>query len=395
MSLGQWTFLWPWVFAALPLPLLVRYWLPRAQPGAGQVLRVPFFAAISAAVGVQGAPAARLALVSAVLAWVLLVTAAARPQLLGEPIALPLQGRDLMLAVDISESMSEEDMVIPAGLLPSGGTSAAPWGAGKRAVDRLTAVKAVAGDFIERRAGDRVGLILFGTQAYLQAPLTFDRRTVRTLLFDSEVGLAGKATAIGDAIGLALKRLRHPTSGTEAARDAVLVLLTDGVNTAGSIEPRKAAELAAREGVRIYTIAIGSAPRAAFGLALGGADVDEPTLQAIAQTTGGRFFRARDVKGLQAIYAALDELEPAASAEQTYRPVQDLFQWPLGTALLLSVLTVAGRLAGGLGWASAGRRGPPDERDAVTSRVPYSTPASALAGAGKRRPRRRTALLRH
>jgi Ca-activated chloride channel homolog len=334
MNLDQLAFLWPWAFAALPLPLAVRYLVPRAEHGPGSALRVPFFAAITAALG---APSARpggggwvLRAVLAAAAWALLVTAAARPQLFGEPISLPMQGRDLMLAVDISESMTEEDMVI-----------------GNRAVDRLTAVKAVAGDFIERRAGDRVGLILFGTQAYQQAPLTFDRRTVRTLLFESEVGLAGKATAIGDAIGLAVKRLRD-----QAAADRVLILLTDGANTAGSIEPRKAAELAAKEGVRIYTIGVGAEPRGAFGLSLGGAQIDEPTLEAIAQATGGRFFRARDLRRLQAIYAALDELEPRVADEQSYRPVEDLFQWPLGAALMLSALIGLSRALPGGGGAS-------------------------------------------
>jgi Ca-activated chloride channel family protein len=329
MNLDQLAFLWPWAFAVLPLPLAVRYLLPRAEQGPGGVLCVPFYAAITAALGTPGTrPPGGLGVLMSVLAaaaWVLLVTAAARPQLVGEPIALPMQGRDLMLAVDISESMAEEDMVIA-----------------NRAVDRLTAVKAVAGDFVERRAGDRVGLILFGTQAYQQAPLTFDRPTVRALLFESEVGLAGKATAIGDAIGLAVKRLRD-----DAATDRVLILLTDGANTAGSIEPRKAAELAAKEGVRIYTIGVGSEPRGAFGLSLGGAQIDEPTLEAIAQATGGRFFRARDLRGLQAIYAALDELEPQVSDEQTYRPVEDLFQWPLGAALLLSALIGIWRIVPG------------------------------------------------
>lgn len=323
---------WPWILAALPLPLVAWYLLPRAPQGPGSALRVPFFAAITAAVGAPANHSTRgrrlLTLLVAGLAWVLLVMAATRPQLLGEPVALPMQGRDLMLAVDLSDSMTEEDMVI-----------------GNRTVDRLTAIKAVAGDFIERRKGDRVGLILFGTQAYQQAPLTFDRATVRTLLFESAIGLAGKATAIGDAIGLAVKRLHGSRSAhqgaTEAAAPAtqpVLILLTDGANTAGSIEPRKAAELAAREGIRIYTIGIGAEPRGVFGLRLGGAEIDEPTLEAIAKTTGGRFFRARDIRALQEIYAILDELEPAVSDEQTWRPVDDLFQWPLGLALGLSAL---------------------------------------------------------
>jgi Ca-activated chloride channel family protein len=260
-------------------------------------------------------PRRRRALLGA-LTWILLVTAAARPQLIGDPIALPMEGRDLMLAVDISGSMAEQDMVI-----------------GDRVVERLTAVKAVAGDFIERRKGDRVGLILFGAQAYLQAPLTFDRETVRTLLFEAAVGLAGRETAIGDAIGLAVKRLRE-----KDAENRILILLTDGANTAGSIDPIKAAELAAREGVRIYTIGVGSELRGPFGLRMGGSGIDEDTLQAIAKATGGRYFRARDVAGLQAIYGMLDELEPVVSDEQTFRPVQELFQWPLAAALLLSAL---------------------------------------------------------
>jgi len=370
LTLEHLAFLWPWAFAALPLPLAVRYLLPPAELGPGTALRVPFFAAITAAVGAPRARPARGAWIPAALAWALLVGAAARPQLVGDPIAVPMQGRDLMLAVDISESMAEEDMVIPAQLLPPDGTSPPIRDAGSRRVDRLTAVKAVAGDFIERRNGDRVGLILFGTQAYPQAPLTFDRPTVRTLLFEAEVGLAGKATAIGDAIGLALKRLRDPSAagGTEETEagdtaDRVLILLTDGANTAGSIDPRKAAELAAREGVRIYTIGVGSEPRGAFGMAMGGARIDEATLEAIAQATGGRFFRARDIRGLQAIYAALDELEPAVSEEQTYRPVQDLFQWPLAAALLLSALIGIWRLVGPVGstatalWRGLSRRG--------------------------------------
>jgi len=214
-------------------------------------------------------------------------------------------------------------------------------------VERLTAVKAVAGDFIERREGDRIGLILFGAQAYLQTPLTFDRKTVRTLLFEAAVGLAGRETAIGDAIGLAVKRLRD-----QPAESRVLILLTDGANTTGSIQPLKAAELAARAGVRIYTIGVGSEVRGPFGLPMAGASIDEGTLRTIAKTTGGQYFRARDVAGLQAIYSMLDELEPAASDEQTFRPVKELFQWPLATALLLSALL--GLARAGTGWAERG-----------------------------------------
>jgi Ca-activated chloride channel family protein len=319
---------WPWALLALPLPFLVWWLLPRAPAADASALRVPFFAALAAS-GARTRVTRRWPLLLALPAWLLLVVAAARPQWVGEPVPLPLAGRDLMLAVDISGSMTEADMII-----------------GGRVVDRLTAVKAVAGDFIERREGDRVGLILFGQQAYLQTPLTFDRETVRTLLFESAVGLAGRETAIGDAIGLAVKRLRRaPDEPLETER--VLILLTDGANTAGSIAPIKAAELAAEAEIRIHTIGVGADPRiglGGFSLSLGRSPLDERTLSAIADTTGGRYFRARDVRELQGIYAALDELEPVESDQRVYRPVDELFAWPLGGALLLSALLVAARV---------------------------------------------------
>ncbi|HRF55412.1 MAG TPA: VWA domain-containing protein, partial [Aquimonas sp.] len=213
----------------------------------------------------------------------------------------------------------------------------------RRRVDRLTAVKVVLGDFLERRIGDRVGLLLFGQQAYLLTPLTFDRAHVRYQLETSVIGMAGRETAIGDAIGLAVKRLRERP---ESQR--VLVLLTDGVNTAGTLEPLKAAELAASEGVRVYTVAIGSERGATqmFGLQLNtaGAEIDEPTLIAVAERTGGRFFRARDTAELAGIYAEVDRLEPVEYEGEPLRPRDELYVWPLAAALLL------GLLLGGLQW---------------------------------------------
>ena len=206
--------------------------------------------------------------------------------------------------------------------------------------NRLDVVKRVAGEFFERREGDRLGLILFGTQAYLQAPLTQDRSAVKTLLDESVIGIAGRETAIGDAIGLALKRLR----GEEG--EAVLILLTDGANTAGSALPRKAAELAAQQGLRIHTIGIGSTPRAVRGLfnlqlLNPAAFLDEETLQYIADTTGGRYFRASDGAQLEGIYQKLDQLEPVTGGSRTVRPVAELYPWPLATALLLSMAAAA------------------------------------------------------
>jgi len=317
-------FVWPWVFAALPLPLLVSWLLPRAPEHANAALRLPFYAALQAAVGKSHSGRSRLRLLLASLAWLLLVIAAARPQFLGESVQLPVSGRDLLLAVDISGSMEIEDMVL-----------------GRKVTTRLAAVKVVASEFIEQRKGDRLGLILFGDQAYLQTPLTFDRNTVRTQLEESAIGLAGKRTAIGDAIGLAVKRLR-----SQPQENRVLILLTDGANTSGSIEPLKAADIAAAEDVRIYTIGVGAEERIVQGLfgaqRVVNSELDERSLTAIAQKTGGRYFRARDIEGLQKIYRLLDELEPLSEDQQTFRPVHELYSWPLSAALLISVLIALG-----------------------------------------------------
>ncbi|MEA3291165.1 MAG: VWA domain-containing protein [Pseudomonadota bacterium] len=309
---------WPWLLAVLPLPFLAALLPPaKAQPA---VLKIPFFAALRAQLPAQRAGRSWPRLLAAVLAWLLLVLAAARPQFVGEPVHLPLNGRDLMLAVDISGSMRLDDMQL-----------------GSERVDRLTAVKAVAGEFIERREGDRIGLILFGRNAYLQTPLTFDRKTTRQLLNESAIGLAGRETAIGDAIGLAVKRLRE-----EPEENRVLILLTDGANTAGVVDPLKAADLAAQEGIRIYAIGVGADGRVVQGLfgprRVANTELDEATLQALADKTGGRYFRARDTDALQEIYGLLDELEPAAEEQQTYRPVSELYFWPLTAALAMSVL---------------------------------------------------------
>lgn len=232
-----------------------------------------------------------------------------------------------MLAVDLSGSMEADDMVI-----------------GNRQVSRLAAVKAVAGEFIDRRVGDRLGLILFGDRAYLQTPLTLDRKTVKTLLQESAIGLAGKKTAIGDAIGLAVKRLRN-----EPEQNRVLILLTDGSNTAGSIEPLKAADLAAQEKIRIYTIGVGADSRMVrdlFGRQQAvSADIDEETLQAISDKTGGSYYRARDVESLLQIYSLLDEVEPIADDVEVYRPINELYFWPLSIAMVLSILLALSKLS--------------------------------------------------
>jgi Ca-activated chloride channel family protein len=246
-----------------------------------------------------------------------------RPQWLGEPQPVPTTGRRLMLAIDTSGSMATEDM--------AGGAS------------RLRVVQSVAGRFIDGRHGDRVGLILFGTEPYLQAPLTADLATVHRFLNEALVGVAGTQTAIGDAIGLAIKRLRAEDGGERtghdsAARQTVLVLLTDGENDAGAMPPLEAAGLAAQAGLRIYTIGVGAAPESRmFGMSAGNTDLDEDTLKAIAKATGGEYFRATDANALLAVYSQIDRLEPAAGNQQWLRPAEEWFTWPLAAALLLSV----------------------------------------------------------
>ena len=320
----------PLVFAILPLPLLIAKLIPRAPVADGPALRLPFYQALHASVGEGRMTRSRLRVLLATLAWLLLVVAAARPQFIGEPVQLPVSGRDLLLAVDISGSMEEQDMMLA-----------------DKVATRLMAVKIVAGNFIERREGDRLGLILFGDQAYLQTPLTFDRKTTNIQLHEAAIGLAGKRTAIGDAIGLAVKRLRD-----QPQANRVLILLTDGANTAGTVDPQKAADIAASEGVRIYTIGVGADERVVRGLfgqrRVANNELDEPVLMAIAEKTGGRYFRARDIAALEEIYQLLDEFEPVSQEEETFRPVRELYMWPAGAALLLSLvlaIVASGRFA--------------------------------------------------
>jgi Ca-activated chloride channel family protein len=227
----------PWAFALAPLPLVAWWLLPAAQPGRGGALRIPFYDSIAALAGSGGSRRAGMGL--KVLAWALLVLAASGPRWVGEPQAIPSHGRDLMLALDLSGSMGTPDF---------------EWRG--RAVDRFSVVNAVARDFVGKRVGDRLGLVLFGTRAYLQSPLTTDRETVIEMLADSEIGLAGEETAIGDAIGVAIKNLRD-----RAAEERVLVLLSDGASNAGVADPLDAARIAADEGIRIYTIGVGGGPQ--------------------------------------------------------------------------------------------------------------------------------------
>ena len=306
---------WPWMALLLPLPWLMLRVRRAAEP-AGAALYLPFAASVAAPTPAATLPRSVLALLAAV--WALLVLAAMRPQWLGEPLPAPTSGRQIMLAIDCSGSMASQDM---------GGVS------------RLEIVQIVAGRFIERRQGDQIGLILFGTRPYLQAPLSMDIPTVHQLLDEAVVGVAGTQTAIGDAIGLAIKELRQrERTGGAPMHQSVLILLTDGGNDAGVMPPLEAARLAAQTGLRIFTIGVGAAEeQSLFGSTAGNTDLDVGLLKQIASITGGEFFRATNPQALQAVYHRIDELEPSAGHAQWLRPAAEWFTWPLALALLLSV----------------------------------------------------------
>lgn len=315
------TLAWPWLACSLVLPLAARL-LPRA-PRSEAALRVPFFALVRRVESAASPVPRRFRTVLALLAWLALVLAACRPQWLDDPLPVPVTGRSMLLAMDVSASMRESD------LQPTPDPAQGP--------SRLNAAQRNARTFIEGRLGDRIGLVLFGSRAALLCPLTFDRHTVAGMVDEAQVGMAGELTALGDAIGLSVKQLR----GLPASQ-RVVVLLTDGANTAGVMAPLDAARLARHHAVRVHTIGVGS-PGASL---TGGPDHD--TLRDIARITGGRHFRATNAGALARVYGELDALEPAASGTQRLRPARDLYSWPLGLALLLALAMLLGPWLGRL-----------------------------------------------
>lgn len=308
-------FAWPWAFALLPLPLLVWWLLPPYRERRASV-QIPFFARVAEATGQKPQPGAvilrrlPLQMIVAVIIWLLMISALARPQWVGDPITHKIAARDMMLAIDISGSMSQPDFKAPD----------------QKMLQRLDGVKQVVHGFIARRKGDRIGLILFGTRAFLQAPFTQDLQTVQMLLDQTAVAMAGEQTAIGDAIGLAIK-----TFDTSKTKQRMLILLTDGNDTASRVPPVHAAEIAQQRGLTIYTIGVGDTE------ASGENRVDLPALREVASTTGGQFFRAENGEQLEAIYADIDKLAPVKVQTESWRPKLPLFQWPLGAAVVLGL----------------------------------------------------------
>ncbi len=306
---------WPWMALLLPLPWVMLRLRRAAEPG-GSAVYLPFAASVETPAAAATRPRGLQALLTA--AWVLLVLAAMRPQWLGQPLPVPTRGREIMLAIDCSGSMATQDM---------GGAS------------RLEVAQIVAGRFIDQRHGDQIGLILFGTRPYLQAPLTSDLAAVHQFLDKAMVGVAGPQTAIGDAIGLAIKELRQRerTRGSPV-RQSVLILLTDGGNDAGAIPPLEAARIAAQTRLRIFTIAVGADEQPSLlGPTNGNTGLNAALLKKIVSITGGEYFRATNPQALAAVYRRINQLEPTAAHDRWLRPAAEWFDWPLALALLLSV----------------------------------------------------------
>ncbi|CAI8892869.1 Ca-activated chloride channel homolog [Pseudomonas sp. IT-232MI5] len=316
----MWQLDYPWLLLLLPLPWLAYRYLP-AYNEARSAVRVPFFAAMSRAVGeapgIVGNRRNHWQLLLNVLVWALILLAAARPVFVEKPIERQQPVRDLMLAIDLSQSMETEDFTNASGAK----------------INRLAAVKDVVQGFIDKRKDDRLGLIVFGTGAYPQAPLTLDHASLSLLLADTGIGMAGPNTAIGDAIGLSLKLLDKAHE-----QEKVLILLTDGNDTSSAITPDHAAEMAANKGVIIHTIGIGD-PSAS-----GEAKVNLSALEQIAKTTGGQFFRAEDRNALDQVYSTLDRLTPHQVKTLSHQPQRELFYWPLGAAVALLGLYHLGAL---------------------------------------------------
>lgn len=297
-------FAFPLVLLLLPLPLAMRLLPPGAARGG---LRVPPHVFAGTAEG-RALPSG---LLLAALAWGLLVIALAGPQLDRQTALTEASGRDILLALDLSGSMEKRDFSLDG-----------------QPISRLDAVKRVASRFVAARRGDRIGLVVFGDRAYVAQPLTFDVDAVARAVNEAQIGISGRATTISDGLGLAIRRLSASDAPTR-----IVVLLSDGVDTAGSVGAVDAARLAARHGIRVHSIALGpddleTRPKSRDA-------VDAATLRGVAQASGGTSFRVRGMADLQAMAATLDRLEPSPSERPPLRFWQSLWVWPAAAALLL------------------------------------------------------------
>ncbi|MBK5931386.1 VWA domain-containing protein [Halochromatium salexigens] len=324
-------FAWPWFGLLLPLPFVLPWLWPRPPSAANETERQddaqrttllhPQLVALEHAYRARRPGpdlASGLGRVLLYLLWAALVVALMRPQWLVPHTEVSTPGYDVMLAVDASHSMDALDFSDRG-----------------QQVNRMQVVKSVMGRFIDERAGDRVGLIIFGTEAFVLSPLTIDRHAVQHVLAGVVPSIAGGSTALGDAIALGVKKLRQRPEGSR-----VMILIADGDNTAGSFQPLEAAGLARLEGIRIYVIGVGSKQARIPILHQGKIEywddltMDEDTLRQIADLTGGAYFRATNTSALQEISQRIGELEKTESETRTVFLPEPLYRWPLALGLL-------------------------------------------------------------
>lgn len=324
-------FQWPYLALLLPLPMMaimlnnLRHKLQNSnsttnnsQSNSGLV--IPFYDELlnSKELNLNISSTNRLSWASLLkyLIWILFILALMRPVWLGKPITLPVPTHDIIMAIDISGSMQNEDM------------------SERRRQSRLDIVKDIAHQFIDQRLSDRIGLIFFGSQAFLSSPLTLDQKSLHSFLDKTQIGFAGQKTAIGDAIGLAIKRLQL---GNKSENTRFIILLSDGSNTSGTIEPIEAAKIAAANKIKIYTIGIGRNSNNIFDIQ-SGMDLDEETLKEIAKMTNGVYFHATSSKKLAKIYQEINALEPNTVETKVMRPETEWFIYPVLAVMMLSML---------------------------------------------------------
>ena len=323
-------FAYPLAIALLVLPFIVRVIFPAVKGLHGDALKVPFLKDIEK-ISIKSGSIWTMGNINnnkfsklfwlLYIIWIFITLAIARPQWLGEPIRINKETRDILLIVDVSNSMLEPDFEIA-----------------RQRIDRLTAVKKVVSEFIAKRSDDRVGLVLFGSRAYLQAPLTYDKQSVVEILWQTDAGMAGNSTAIGDALGLALKTLKD----SKDKENKMIILLTDGESNDGALPLAQAIKLAGEEGIKTYTIGVGSDNSfmsSFFGVQLQSqSGLDEDSLKELANATKGTYFKAQDTRTLQNIYNRIDSLEPMSSESNFVQETNELFYYPLLIALLLSFI---------------------------------------------------------
>lgn len=322
--LSSLSFAHPYLFLLLPLPYLVARFLTPYEPAA-EALRVSFFARLTRMLGAADAQRERtrswFRFLGLCLVWLLVVTALAGPEELGARVTRTRSARDLLLAVDLSGSMSGTD------LSPAQGTP----------VTRLDVVKRVVADFVRSRAGDRLGLIVFGDAPFVQVPFTTDTQVVDKLLDETAVGMAGPSTALGDAVGLSLRVLEK-----SRAKSKVVIVLTDGNDTGSQVAPLRAARIAQERGVKLYLIGVGDAQAA------GEESLNEEVLRGMASLTGGRYLHAQDQAELRAAYQELARLEPVRSQSESHQPKRSIAYLPLLAISLLFALQMTIELASAL-----------------------------------------------